>query len=155
LTFFLGGVRFTDLAWMTLPFLVYLGLGILRAPETGKVRLLAVRTVEKTRREQGKISITVNEAPGFAVNSILVPMINEAIFCLQEGIASAEDIDKGMMLGANHPIGPLALADLIGLDTLLMVQDNLFKELGDSKYRPCPLLRKMAPSPILSGGCSG
>ena len=91
----------------------------------------------------GKTSITVNEAPGFAVNRILVPMINEAIFVLQEGIASAEDIDKGMVLGANHPIGPLALADLIGLDTLLMVQENLYRELGESKYRPCPLLRKM------------
>jgi len=91
----------------------------------------------------GKTPITVNEAPGFAVNRILVPMINEAIFVLQEGIASAEDIDKGMVLGANHPIGPLALADLVGLDTLLMVQDNLYKELGDSKYRSCPLLRKM------------
>jgi len=91
----------------------------------------------------GKTPITVNEAPGFAVNRILVPMINESIFVLQEGIASAEDIDKGMVLGANHPIGPLALADLVGLDTLLMVQDNLYKELGDSKYRSCPLLRKM------------
>ena len=101
------------------------------------------RTIQVLAEKFGKTSITVNEAPGFAVNRILVPMINEAIFVLQEGIASAEDIDKGMVLGANHPIGPLALADLIGLDTLLMVQENLYRELGESKYRPCPLLRKM------------
>ncbi len=99
--------------------------------------------IKALAEKMGKTPIVVNEAPGFAVNRILAPMINEAIFVLQEGIASAEDIDKGMMLGANHPIGPLALADLVGLETLLMVQENLYRELGDSKYRPCPLLRKM------------
>ena len=101
-------------------------------------------TVIKALSERlGKTPITVNEAPGFVVNRILVPMINEAIFVLQEGIASAEDIDQAMVLGANHPMGPLALADLVGLDTLLMAQENLYRELGDSKYRSCPLLKKM------------
>ncbi|MDW7650727.1 MAG: 3-hydroxybutyryl-CoA dehydrogenase [Bacillota bacterium] len=91
----------------------------------------------------GKEPIAVNEAPLFVVNRILVPMLNEAVFVLQEGVASREDIDKGMMLGANHPIGPLALCDLVGLDVMLMVLDNLYAEMGDSKYRPCPLIRKM------------
>ncbi|MCX5909379.1 MAG: 3-hydroxybutyryl-CoA dehydrogenase [Deltaproteobacteria bacterium] len=99
--------------------------------------------VKALAEKMGKTPIAVNEAPGFAVNRILVPMMNEAIFVLQEGVASAEDIDKGMLLGANHPIGPLALADLVGLDTLLSVQENLYLELGDSKYRPCSLLRKL------------
>jgi 3-hydroxybutyryl-CoA dehydrogenase len=100
------------------------------------------QTIKTLAEKMNKTPIMVNEAPGFVVNRILVPMMNEAIFVLQEGIASAEDIDKGMILGANHPIGPLALADLVGLDTLLMVQENLYQELGDSKYRPCYLLRK-------------
>lgn len=91
----------------------------------------------------GKEVIDVNESPLFAVNRILVPMINEAIFVLSEGVASAEDIDKGMKLGANHPMGPLSLADLIGLDTLLFVQDSLYEETQDSKYRAAPLLRKL------------
>lgn len=91
----------------------------------------------------GKEAIAVKESPLFAVNRILVPMINEAIFVLQEGVANAEDIDKGMKLGANHPIGPLSLADLIGLDTLLAVQDSLYEETQDSKYRSAPLLRKL------------
>lgn len=91
----------------------------------------------------GKETISVKEAPLFCVNRILVPMINEAMFVLSEGIASAEDIDKGMKLGANHPIGPLALADLIGLDTLLLVMQTLYIETSDSKYRPCPLHTQM------------
>jgi 3-hydroxybutyryl-CoA dehydrogenase len=91
----------------------------------------------------GKTAIEVKEAPGFAVNRILCPMINEAIFVYSEGIASAEDIDQAMVLGANHPMGPLALADLVGLDTLLAVLDGLQQELGEDKYRPAPLLRKM------------
>ena len=91
----------------------------------------------------GKTPIEVKEAPGFAVNRILCPMINEAIFVYAEGIAAAEDVDRAMMLGANHPIGPLALADMVGLDTLLHVLDGLHDELGEDKYRPAPLLRKM------------
>ncbi len=91
----------------------------------------------------GKTPIEVKEAPGFAVNRILVPMINEAVFVLAEGVASAEDIDKSMMLGANHPIGPLALADMVGLDTILFVLEGFHREIGEDKYRPAPLLRKM------------
>jgi 3-hydroxybutyryl-CoA dehydrogenase len=91
----------------------------------------------------GKTAIEVKEAPGFAVNRILCPMINEAIFVYSEGIATAEDIDQAMVLGANHPMGPLALADLVGLDTLLAVLDGLHQELGEDKYRPASLLRKM------------
>jgi 3-hydroxybutyryl-CoA dehydrogenase len=91
----------------------------------------------------GKTPIEVREAPGFAVNRILCPMVNEAVFVYAEGIASAEDVDRAMVLGANHPIGPLALADMVGLDTLLHVMDGLHQELGEDKYRPAPLLRKM------------
>lgn len=91
----------------------------------------------------GKTPISVEEAPLFAVNRILVPMISEAVLVLEAGTASAEDIDTGMKLGANHPIGPLALADLIGLDVLVMVMDNLYTETQDSKYRTPTLLRKL------------
>lgn len=90
----------------------------------------------------GKDVIIVNEAPAFAVNRILCPMLNEAFFALETGVATAEDIDKGMVLGCNHPIGPLALSDMIGLETLLRVMEGLHAELGD-KYRPAPLLRKL------------
>ncbi|WP_347491599.1 3-hydroxybutyryl-CoA dehydrogenase [Desulfoscipio sp. XC116] len=113
---------------------------LIRAAETDDD---TVKITRELVQQMGKESIMVNEAPLFAVNRILVPMLNEAMFVLMEGVATAEDIDKGMMLGANHPIGPLALSDLIGLDTLLMVCDTLYMETGDSKYRSCPLLRKL------------
>lgn len=91
----------------------------------------------------GKTPITVKNAPGFVVNRILVPMINEAFFVLAEGLATAKDIDAGMVLGCNQPIGPLALADMIGLDVCLAVMEVYLNEYGDSKYRPCPLLKEM------------
>jgi 3-hydroxybutyryl-CoA dehydrogenase len=94
-------------------------------------------------RHIGKTPIVAGNSPGFAVNRILCPMINEAIFALQEDLASAEDIDAGMMLGCSHPIGPLALADLIGLDTLLSVIEVFYQGFNDPKYRPAPLLREM------------
>ncbi len=96
---------------------------------------------ENLCKQFGKTPVAVNDSPGFSVNRILVPMINEAVYALQEGIATAEGIDTSMKLGANHPMGPLALADLIGLDVCLAVMDVLHKELGD-KYRPCQLLGK-------------
>jgi len=100
-------------------------------------------TVQALARQLGKTPITVKNAPGFVVNRILVPMINEAFFVLAEGLASADDIDAGMKLGCNQPIGPLALADMIGLDVCLAVMQVYLKEYGDSKYRPCPLLKEM------------
>ena len=91
----------------------------------------------------GKTAVAVADSPGFVVNRMLVPMINEAVYALAEGLASAEEIDLAMKLGLSHPIGPLALADLIGIDVCLDVMDVMYREFSDSKYRPCPLLRKM------------
>ena len=90
----------------------------------------------------GKTAAEANDYPGFIANRILMPMINEAIFCLYQGVGKAEDIDTVMKLGMNHPMGPLALADLIGLDTCLAIMETLYDGFKDSKYRPCPLLRK-------------
>jgi len=91
----------------------------------------------------GKTPVEVMDYPGFVSNRVLMPMINEAVYCLMEGVATKEAIDSVMKLGMNHPLGPLALADLIGLDVCLNIMQVLHEGLGDSKYRPCPLLRKM------------
>ncbi|MDD2282576.1 MAG: 3-hydroxybutyryl-CoA dehydrogenase [Eubacteriales bacterium] len=99
--------------------------------------------VKEVAQAMGKTPVEVNDAPGFVVNRILIPMLNEACFVLQEGIATAEGIDQAMTLGANHPMGPLALADLIGLDTCLAIMEVLHRDMGEDKYRPCPLLRKL------------
>ena len=97
----------------------------------------------------GKTPAVANDYPGFVSNRILMPMINEAVYCLMEGVADKESIDTVMKLGMNHPMGPLALADLIGLDTCLAIMEVLHEGLGDSKYRPCPLLRKMVAAGLL------
>ena len=99
--------------------------------------------VHELAQALGKTPVTVKNSPGFVVNRILVPMINEAFFVLSEGLASPEDIDAGMRLGCNHPIGPLALADMVGLDVCLAVMEVYVAQFADSKYRPCPLLREM------------
>lgn len=106
-------------------------------------------TVKALAEALGKTPITVKNAPGFVVNRILVPMINEAFFVLAEGLATAEDIDAGMKLGTNQPIGPLALADMIGLDVCLAVMNVYVNEFNDSKYRPCPLLKEMVAAGYL------
>ena len=113
---------------------------IIRGLQTSDATHDAVHAMAKAL---GKTPITVKNAPGFVVNRILVPMINEAFFVLAEGLATAEDIDAGMKLGCNQPIGPLALADMVGLDVCLAVMEVYLSEFGDSKYRACPLLKEM------------
>jgi len=116
--------------------LVEIVRGLSTSEETRQKILDLVRHLDKT-------PVDVDEAPGFVVNRILIPMINEAVGVLADGVATAEDIDKAMMLGANHPMGPLSLGDLVGLDVCLAIMDTLHKEYGDPKYRSHPLLRKM------------
>ncbi len=128
-----AGMHFMNPAFIMKPVEVTRGL---RTPEE------TIGIVTGIAERMGKIPVVVNDSPGFISNRVLMPMINEAIFCLQEGIATRESIDNIMKLGANHPMGPLELADFIGLDICLAILEVLDKELGD-KYRPCPLLRKM------------
>jgi 3-hydroxybutyryl-CoA dehydrogenase len=136
---FIGMHFFNPVPLMTL---VELIRGLLTSEETHARAAEFIRHV-------GKTSVSVKNSPGFAVNRVLCPMINEAIFALQDGVASAADIDEGMKLGCNHPIGPLALADLVGLDTLLSVMEVFQRDFGDPKYRPAPLLREMVAAGLL------
>ena len=106
-------------------------------------------TIDELAKKMGKTTIQAKDYAGFVVNRILLPMINEAIYALYEGVGGVEDIDKGMKLGTNQPMGPLALADLIGLDTCLAVLERLHHGLGDDKYRPCPLLRNYVAARFL------
>lgn len=102
-----------------------------------------LKVAEEVGQKMGKVTVVSKDSPGFIVNRLLDPMLNEAIYLLDEGVATVEDIDKAMVHGCNHPMGPLALTDLIGLDVLLAVMEVLYHEYGDPKYRPCPLLRRM------------
>ena len=136
---FLGIHFFNPVALMALVELV-------RGLQTSDQTIAAAKTFAE---RLGKSAIVVRNSPGFVVNRILCPMVNEAIFALQEGLASAEDIDNGMKLGCNHPIGPLALADLIGLDVLLAVMSVFYADFNDPKYRPAPLLKEMVAAGYL------
>ncbi len=119
---------------------------LIRGLQTSEATVAAARGFAE---RLGKTPIVVKNSPGFVVNRILCPMINEAIFALQEGLASAEDIDNGMRLGCNHPIGPLALADMIGLDVMLAVMNVFYADFNDPKYRPAPLLKEMVAAGYL------
>jgi 3-hydroxybutyryl-CoA dehydrogenase len=113
---------------------------VIKGINTGAETVAALKVLSE---KLGKTPVEVNDSPGFVVNRALIPMINEAIFCLHEGVASAQDIDNAMKLGANHPMGPLELADLIGLDVVLAIMDVLHESFKSDKYRACPLLREM------------
>ena len=119
---------------------------LIRGLQTSEATVASARAFAE---RLGKTPVVVKNSPGFVVNRILCPMINEAIFALQEGLASAEDIDNGMRLGCNHPIGPLALADMIGLDVMLAVMNVFYADFNDPKYRPAPLLKEMVAAGYL------
>ncbi|HPF15048.1 MAG: 3-hydroxybutyryl-CoA dehydrogenase [Planctomycetes bacterium] len=120
---------------------------IIRGHETSDA---TVARIVAATEDLGKVPVEANDFPGFVSNRVLMPMINEAVFCLMEGVATKEGIDTVMKLGMNHPMGPLTLADLIGLDVCLDIMEVLHRGLGDDKYRPCPLLRRM-----VAAGCLG
>ena len=113
---------------------------IIRGASTSQATYDAIKDMAL---KMGKAPVEINEAPGFVVNRLLIPMLNEGIYALMEGVANEADIDTSMKFGAGHPMGPLALADMIGLDICLAIMQTLYKEFGDPKYRPCPLLAKM------------
>jgi len=139
------GERFIGMHFMNpvpLMKLVEVIRGLKTSDETAKI-------IKDIAEKMGKTPIEVNDSPGFVSNRLLMPMINEAIFCLQEGIGTPESIDAVMKLGMNHPMGPLELADLIGLDVVLNIMNVLYEGFNDSKYRPCPLLKKMVQAGYL------
>ncbi len=119
---------------------------VIRALQTSDA---VYQLIDELSKQIGKVPVEVNDSPGFVSNRILLPMINEAIYTYYEGVATVEAIDEVMKLGMNHPMGPLALADLIGLDTCLSIMEVLHEGLGDTKYRPCPLLRRMVDAGYL------
>lgn len=113
---------------------------VIRGASTSQATYDAIKDLSV---KMGKSPVEINEAPGFVVNRLLIPMLNEGMYCLMEGVANAADVDTSMKFGAGHPMGPLALADMIGLDICLKIMETLYSEFGDPKYRPCPLLVKM------------
>jgi 3-hydroxybutyryl-CoA dehydrogenase len=129
--------RFVGMHFMNPPPVMQL-IEIIRGLQTSEA---TYRTVMELAKRFGKTTVTSKDSPGFIVNRILIPLLNEACFALQEGLASPEDIDTAVKLGLNHPMGPLTLADFVGLDTCLYIAEVLHRELGDDKYRPAPLLR--------------
>jgi 3-hydroxybutyryl-CoA dehydrogenase len=130
--------KFVGMHFMNPPPVMQL-IEIIRGLQTSDA---AYRTVVELAKRFGKTTVTSKDRPGFVVNRILIPLLNEACFALEEGLATAEDIDTGVKLGLNHPMGPLTLADFIGLDTCLFIAEVLHRELGDDKYRPAPVLRQ-------------